>query len=277
MVWNPSWPGALTDLLKTEVVVSVTLRGTTGRFTAPERWDTGEHTIDEDLVYGVVRGRVLGHIDERAIEAPAGSLIWCAAGTRFRFHAGGSDTVQLLRIALTFQAPSSARQSAAPLRGSIVINNCYETHPLVDRLIDEATRSDEYTTLRARGLLLEMVALVQRAHSAPPAARRLTAVQRRAIENHVDHHLAGWPTLADLADVAGLSPDYFSRVFRGEYGMSVQAWLVQQRINMAKLLLSETNQTVSEVAQQLGYSDLFYFSKQFKKVSGQSPRHYRLS
>jgi AraC-like DNA-binding protein len=54
-----------------------------------------------------------------------------------------------------------------------------------------------------------------------------------------------------------------------------KTWLVRRRIHHAALRLDESDDPVSVVASDLGYPDLFLFSRQFKMVMGRSPRHYR--
>lgn len=86
---------------------------------------------------------------------------------------------------------------------------------------------------------------------------------------------AAEPAIADLAAQAGYSPDHFSRVFRDIMGQSPRDYLVNARIDRARQLLSESSLTVSQVADALGYRDVYFFSRQFKQRTGQSPTQYR--
>jgi two-component system response regulator YesN len=64
-------------------------------------------------------------------------------------------------------------------------------------------------------------------------------------------------------------------VFKKETGMSISDYLQQTRIEYAKELLLNTDQSVSEIANASGYSNLSYFSAIFKKITGTSPGEYR--
>jgi AraC-like DNA-binding protein len=79
----------------------------------------------------------------------------------------------------------------------------------------------------------------------------------------------------ELARLAGLSVPHFFRRFRKTTGSSPVDWLRRERINQAKHLLSDGDDCIRDIAAELGYGDPFYFSRDFKKLTGLAPRHYR--
>ncbi len=72
-----------------------------------------------------------------------------------------------------------------------------------------------------------------------------------------------------------LSPEYLSRIFKSEIGKSPYTFLIELRINKAKELLENTDTPIHIVALQVGYSDAYHFSKQFKRTTSFSPSEYR--
>jgi two-component system response regulator YesN len=72
-----------------------------------------------------------------------------------------------------------------------------------------------------------------------------------------------------------LNPDYLTRIFKKETGMSLSDYLQTTRIDYAKELLAGTGQSVSDIAIASGYSNLSYFSTIFKKATGMNPVDYR--
>lgn len=82
-------------------------------------------------------------------------------------------------------------------------------------------------------------------------------------------------SVAALAELAGMSPSHFARVFKVTFGISPINWLRRERINQAKRRLGDTQDPVQQVALQVGYSDRFFFSKDFKKLTGFTPREFR--
>lgn len=79
----------------------------------------------------------------------------------------------------------------------------------------------------------------------------------------------------NIASHVYLNPDYLTRIFKKETGLSLSDFVQQSRIEYAKELLAHTGQSVSEIAVASGYSNLSYFSTIFKKATGLNPVDYR--
>jgi two-component system response regulator YesN len=82
-------------------------------------------------------------------------------------------------------------------------------------------------------------------------------------------------TVEELAAKSGYTTDHFVRVFRSVTGQSPNQWIIAQRMERAVALLRESSHTVTQIAGQLGYDDLAFFSRQFKKAMGVSPDQFR--
>jgi len=83
------------------------------------------------------------------------------------------------------------------------------------------------------------------------------------------------PSVEDLARETGLTPAHFSRLFRRNTGETPRDFLLRTRLARAQYFLRETNLSVGAIAERLGYSDVFFFSRQFKQKTGLSPLQYR--
>ncbi len=88
-------------------------------------------------------------------------------------------------------------------------------------------------------------------------------------------HLGQSMSVADMAAVAGLSPFYFAHLFRANLKMPPLRYLEQLRLDRARDLLARTGLSMAQIADQLGFSDPFYFSRRFQKANGMSPREFR--
>lgn len=82
-------------------------------------------------------------------------------------------------------------------------------------------------------------------------------------------------TLPEMAAMAGMSVPHFSAVFRKTFGLPPMECLIQHRMHHAARLLDNRDLTISEIAAEAGYDDIFHFSKMFKKHFGASPRDLR--
>lgn len=82
-------------------------------------------------------------------------------------------------------------------------------------------------------------------------------------------------TVASLSATAGMSATHFSRLFKKAFGTSPIDWLRRERINQAKRRLVDTDDAVKEIAEQVGYNDRYFFSKDFKAHTGLTPSQFR--
>ena len=78
-------------------------------------------------------------------------------------------------------------------------------------------------------------------------------------------------TVQELAAQAHLSPGRFRTLFRARTGMSPAAYLLALRMNHARSLLAQTDLTVREIAESVGFPDQLYFSRQFRRYTGLTP------
>ena len=82
-------------------------------------------------------------------------------------------------------------------------------------------------------------------------------------------------TLKDLAYQLGFSSSYLSVLIKKKLGLPFQEYLIQERMKKAQLLLLTTDLKIYEIADQVGFEDMNYFSQRFKHVVGVTPRQYK--
>lgn len=85
----------------------------------------------------------------------------------------------------------------------------------------------------------------------------------------------GIPSVKFFADVVNLSPGYFGDMVKKETGKTAQELISLRIIEFAKERLSRTNDDVSIIAYDLGFQHPQHFSRMFKRITGESPTHYR--
>lgn len=103
----------------------------------------------------------------------------------------------------------------------------------------------------------------------------LTAVRMKWLDEYIETHIAHPITLETLARQAGLSPYYFTRVFKDAIGLPPYRYVLHKRIEFACARRDELS--IESVALACGFSDNAQFSKQFKKIRGVPPSVYRMA
>lgn len=79
----------------------------------------------------------------------------------------------------------------------------------------------------------------------------------------------------DLAGEAGCSVRHYARLFKATSGRAPRDFIVDARVQRARHLLRNLDRSITEIAEVLGYSDVFLFSRQFKARTGMSPNRFR--
>lgn len=95
------------------------------------------------------------------------------------------------------------------------------------------------------------------------------------VKQYIKEHIASPMDYDEIAELTGLSPRYLNRLYKRYTGKSLKEYITNTRVERAKHLLAETSMTVGQVAETLGYSDIYFFSKQFKKYTGMPPSSLR--
>lgn len=97
------------------------------------------------------------------------------------------------------------------------------------------------------------------------------------VKNYIDNHLEQPINLQHLAGLINYSPSYLSRQFKKQLHLSVTDYVTQTKIKSAQFMLVTSQKSVTQIADELGFSSRHYFSRIFKQAVNQSPLQYRQS
>ncbi|MGI2295091.1 response regulator transcription factor [Paenibacillus sp. GXUN7292] len=163
-------------------------------------------------------------------------------------------------------------------------------HQLSDHLLNDCRIATEYIETFFKGLwplpdyiskVKSSTQLLRHFSQMTAAAEQYTqsgantAVWIAKVNEYVANHYASL-RLEDVAEHVHLSVNYFSQKFRQETGEAFIDYLTRIRIQEAIKLFRSTSLSTEEIAEQVGYMNANYFTKVFKKVTGQTIKHFKL-
>lgn len=93
--------------------------------------------------------------------------------------------------------------------------------------------------------------------------------------NYIEEHFPEGVTLKRLAEFVRMDASYVSDLFKKKTGTTLTHFIQNRRVQAAKMLLTETEKTVSEIGRMVGFENDNYFIKIFKRWCGVTPNEYR--
>ena len=103
----------------------------------------------------------------------------------------------------------------------------------------------------------------------------LTHTQLQQVLDYIQTHLDRDLSLAELAEVINISPTYFASLFKQGIEVSPHQYVIQQRVERAKLMLSKTDLVIAYIALQVGFSSQSHLTQQLKRLTGMTPKQIR--
>ena len=237
-------------------------------------WAQGLNDFDLWFVWA---GRGLMQTSEGEVGLGPGSCFWMRPGRRYE---ATQDPAARLGVSYVHFELLPASGRALPLSGilppveAVVVRHFVFFDAVLNRVIEaqrEATGPAVATPLLA-ALLTDLI------HRPSNDEAGLARHHRERIQQataRIRESPGACPEVADLARLAGYSVDHFSRVFLQVTGHRPQAYVIDAKLERARQLLSESALAIGEIAEALGYRDIFFFSRQFRQRMGCSPTAYR--
>ncbi|HAA32068.1 MAG TPA: AraC family transcriptional regulator [Cyanobacteria bacterium UBA8553] len=105
--------------------------------------------------------------------------------------------------------------------------------------------------------------------------RGLTHRQLQQVLNYIHTHIDRELSLAEVAEVINISPTYFASLFKQAIGIAPHQYVIKQRVERAKMMLSKTDLAIAEIALRVGFSSQSHLTQQFKRLTGMTPKQVR--
>ena len=124
-----------------------------------------------------------------------------------------------------------------------------------------------------------IIRLMRSTAFAVPSESQMLSVNHQCavVRRYIDLHFKEALTLEQLAEEGHMNKFYLSHAFKREFGVSPINYMISKRIEESKYLLAETDLSMTQIAQLLGFSSLSYFSQVFRRTQSVTPMEYRQS
>lgn len=173
--------------------------------------------------------------------------------------------------------PERANELAEYNQGSFIARVSAEWDALAKSLIN-LLKSADGKIEDYRFLSIQLLYMLQAGHNFPIKSAYVTKGQRRVVTetvNRINLNLQEGCTVEQLAEQAGVSPSSLKKYFNLVYGCPISEYVRGRRIEQACLFLKETDRSVREIAEKVGYVHQGKFGGVFKKYTGYTPLEYR--
>lgn len=103
----------------------------------------------------------------------------------------------------------------------------------------------------------------------------LSSYSLRQVLEYIRSHLSQDLAIADIAQVAGMSPYYLMRMFKKSMHITVRQYIIQMRIDRARELLRSRELSIAEISLQCGFTNQSHFTNVFRQLTETTPKAYR--
>lgn len=206
-------------------------------------------------------GKAFYHIDDKKFEIERGDILFFQKG---QVHsATTAEHAPWSYYSIAFDLDCDGR---LPLMTRAAAFYRYEK--LLQRLYYEWTAKNKGYKTMCRSLMMELICMLEREQNRS-RSEMIEDIKNYMIENY-DKNL----TIEQLAKMAGVSKSHFHMLFKESTGMSAIQYHNKIKMNMARDLLQSGGCNVTQTAQSVGFDDIYYFSRLFKKIIGVNPSSF---
>ena len=261
---------------------SFTIRGTAKLLNAASAryggdWHSVPHTHNHMELFFIVGGKGQFLIEDQLHPVDVNNLVIInpnVVHTEVSLNAQPLEYIVLgvAGIQLATSDTSSGQFSILDHFESAEISGC-----LRNILREMEQKSTGYEDVCQAFMEILIIRLMRSTALAVPAEPQAISGNRQcaAVKRYIDLHFKDPLTLEQLAEDAHMNKYYLSHAFKREYGVSPINYMITKRIDESKYLLAETDLSMSQISQLLGFSSLSYFSQVFRRTQAISPKEYR--
>lgn len=152
----------------------------------------------------------------------------------------------------------------------------HEAMRYVEQIEKETQEKNSGYRLMIIALFMQLIAYLSRCYEKTPPAKAEAIMKLGKILSYIEKNYSSPLKLKQMAKIGGMSESSIIRAFHKYTGRSPIDYVISLRVQRASVLLNKfPDKSIAEIAFETGFSDSNYFSRQFRKNTGLSPRDYR--
>lgn len=150
---------------------------------------------------------------------------------------------------------------------------------LLVKVFETASSSSYTRDMKINSVLCELLSAIMEESWNPDSIQKgsTRSLDTGAVKNFIDLNFSKEISLESVANQFNINKSYLLRTFKNDFGITINNYILQQRILMAKNELRFTGKKLELIAEECGFSDSNYFIRMFKKIEGITPGEYRKS
>jgi AraC-like DNA-binding protein len=250
-----------------------------------------------ELVY-VDKGCVEVIADDQGFELEQGQILFHKPNEFHNLYANGTVAPNLVVVSFVCRSPAmsffenriaylSARQRDLLARVVEEGKRAFSS-PLGDPYTLELTRAEDvpFAAEQLLGLSLEalLIDMVRKTTLVSGSTKPSSSIKKRSdndlvnrIIHYMEEHLSDSLSFSAICQYSAQSATNLKTIFKSVTGQGVMEYYRGLKIRQAKILLRESDGNITQIADDLGYTSVQYFSRHFKQATGMTPREYTLS
>lgn len=238
-----------------------------------EKWGVPNRIKKEHFIVYVMMGEVTYDIMDKKYRVKAGQIFFISKQVAHAVSVRDNQKASFISIHFECVDPNrSGTEVINDNKGAFGFLQPGKEHKIAS-LFKEVTRTSSMEQWVRKsyhhGLMIQLLCLL--IESKGRKRSNIKDLKMDDIKVYMENNFREPYAIEDYAIRCGMSRKHFTRRFSEAHSCTPKAFILHQKMNYATFLLCENNMRVKDVAEYLGYSDPYTFSKQYKKVIGTSP------